>query len=347
MQQVIKLKPSGEQYTYFLHYMGWNSRWDKWVVESDLMPAGPEALEMQKQLKDKKKKDKVSSIPRRFLVICVFVSVLLPDWLFFAFFCSHLLLSVRRNTCLAKLKICDGFSGARSMRAAVHHKTQRSSSSNGVVPQLPREVSQSIESTSVRTPRRTLLDAALRRRREQGIQEGAATNNNVRGRARHFAGTPPLFSQNNSLAVIAVYDISVSHALARVLPLACCYGRSAGDGGETKRGPEGEGAEQEGGPKDQESSRGRQERHGESKRDGVACFELHHLTPSVCGALRFSPRHTVSCTKAAVSVEASMERKVRRFCKVFAADTGKRLVFLRNIAYLLRLQLTTAGFVCS
>jgi len=57
--QVIKLKPSGDQYTYFLHYMGWNSRWDKWVVESDLMAAGPEALEMQKQLKDKKKKQKV------------------------------------------------------------------------------------------------------------------------------------------------------------------------------------------------------------------------------------------------------------------------------------------------
>lgn len=40
--------------------MGWNSRWDKWVVESDLMAAGPEALEMQKQLKEKKKKQKVS-----------------------------------------------------------------------------------------------------------------------------------------------------------------------------------------------------------------------------------------------------------------------------------------------
>ncbi len=39
--------------------MGWNSRWDKWVVEKDLMAAGPEALEMQKQLKDKKKKQKV------------------------------------------------------------------------------------------------------------------------------------------------------------------------------------------------------------------------------------------------------------------------------------------------
>lgn len=57
--QVIKLKPSGEQFTYFLHYMGWNSRWDKWVVESDLMAAGPEALEMQKQLKEKQKKEKV------------------------------------------------------------------------------------------------------------------------------------------------------------------------------------------------------------------------------------------------------------------------------------------------
>lgn len=57
--QVIKLKPSGHQYTYFLHYMGWNSRWDKWVLEADLMAAGPEALEMQKQLK-KQKKEKVS-----------------------------------------------------------------------------------------------------------------------------------------------------------------------------------------------------------------------------------------------------------------------------------------------
>ncbi|CAM9227841.1 unnamed protein product [Scytosiphon promiscuus] len=63
--KVIKLKPSGEQYTYFLHYMGWNSRWDKWVVESDLMPAGPEALEMQKQLKDKKKKEKVTAAKRK------------------------------------------------------------------------------------------------------------------------------------------------------------------------------------------------------------------------------------------------------------------------------------------
>lgn len=42
--------------------MGWNSRWDKWVVESDLMAAGPEALEMQQQLKDKKKKAKVSQL---------------------------------------------------------------------------------------------------------------------------------------------------------------------------------------------------------------------------------------------------------------------------------------------
>ncbi|CAM9432310.1 unnamed protein product [Ectocarpus fasciculatus] len=63
--KVIKLKPSGEQFTYFLHYMGWNSRWDKWVVESDLMAAGPEALEMQQQLKDKKKKAKVNAAKRK------------------------------------------------------------------------------------------------------------------------------------------------------------------------------------------------------------------------------------------------------------------------------------------
>lgn len=57
--QVIKLKPSGEQFSYFLHYMGWNSRWDKWVLESELMAAGPEALALQKSLKEKQKKDKV------------------------------------------------------------------------------------------------------------------------------------------------------------------------------------------------------------------------------------------------------------------------------------------------
>lgn len=75
---MIKLKPSGEQFTYFLHYMGWNSRWDKWVVESDLMAAGPEALEMQKQLKEKQKKEKVSTTPyiTRIYVpgICVHIS---------------------------------------------------------------------------------------------------------------------------------------------------------------------------------------------------------------------------------------------------------------------------------
>eukprot|EP00903_Cladosiphon_okamuranus_P007568 g7342.t1 len=63
--KVIKLKPSGDQFTYFLHYMGWNSRWDKWVVETELMAAGPEALEMQKQLKEKKKKQKVSAAKRK------------------------------------------------------------------------------------------------------------------------------------------------------------------------------------------------------------------------------------------------------------------------------------------
>lgn len=57
--KVMKLKESGNKYTYFLHYMGWNSRWDKWVAESDLMAAGPEAQEMQKQLKEKQQQEKV------------------------------------------------------------------------------------------------------------------------------------------------------------------------------------------------------------------------------------------------------------------------------------------------
>lgn len=42
--------------------MGWNSRWDRWVVESDLVPDGPEAEEMKKQLKESQKKDKVRGL---------------------------------------------------------------------------------------------------------------------------------------------------------------------------------------------------------------------------------------------------------------------------------------------
>ncbi|CAN0375319.1 unnamed protein product [Ascophyllum nodosum] len=45
--------------------MGWNSRWDKWVLESDLMASGPEALEMQKHLKEKQKKEKMSAAKRK------------------------------------------------------------------------------------------------------------------------------------------------------------------------------------------------------------------------------------------------------------------------------------------
>ncbi|CAN0010437.1 unnamed protein product [Choristocarpus tenellus] len=56
--KVIKYKLAGEEYTYFLHYMGWNSRWDKWVTEKDLMAAGPDAEETQKRLKEQKKRDK-------------------------------------------------------------------------------------------------------------------------------------------------------------------------------------------------------------------------------------------------------------------------------------------------
>ena len=36
---------------YFLHYLGWNVRWDKWSMEDELMPDSAEAEAMQKELK--------------------------------------------------------------------------------------------------------------------------------------------------------------------------------------------------------------------------------------------------------------------------------------------------------
>lgn len=72
----MKLKESGNKYDYFLHYMGWNSRWDKWVSESDLMAAGPEAQEMQKQLKEKQQQEKVGVIALMWKIFNVFVEPL-------------------------------------------------------------------------------------------------------------------------------------------------------------------------------------------------------------------------------------------------------------------------------
>ena len=46
-----QVNQSEEGFHYFLHYLGWNSRWDKWSVEDDLMPDSAEAEALQKELK--------------------------------------------------------------------------------------------------------------------------------------------------------------------------------------------------------------------------------------------------------------------------------------------------------
>jgi len=55
--KILKVAPSNEkkEYMYFIHYMGWNTRWDKWVSEDILMKDGEEANEMQRKLKQEAK----------------------------------------------------------------------------------------------------------------------------------------------------------------------------------------------------------------------------------------------------------------------------------------------------
>eukprot|EP00611_Tribonema_gayanum_P030352 TRINITY_DN840_c1_g1_i1.p1 TRINITY_DN840_c1_g1~~TRINITY_DN840_c1_g1_i1.p1 ORF type:complete len:335 (-),score=139.47 TRINITY_DN840_c1_g1_i1:76-999(-) len=51
--RIMKLKQTDDgKHHYFVHYLGWNSRWDKWSEEEELMPDGPESEELQKRLKD-------------------------------------------------------------------------------------------------------------------------------------------------------------------------------------------------------------------------------------------------------------------------------------------------------
>mmetsp|Transcript_4193 Transcript_4193/g.5406 ORF Transcript_4193/g.5406 Transcript_4193/m.5406 type:complete len:298 (-) Transcript_4193:271-1164(-) len=50
--KILKITPpSQKKVMYFIHYMGWNTRWDKWVSEDTLMKDGDEAKDMQKKLK--------------------------------------------------------------------------------------------------------------------------------------------------------------------------------------------------------------------------------------------------------------------------------------------------------
>ena len=41
--------------TYFIHYTGWNTRWDKWVPPNDLLKDTAETKQLVKVIKEKKK----------------------------------------------------------------------------------------------------------------------------------------------------------------------------------------------------------------------------------------------------------------------------------------------------
>ncbi|CAN0258697.1 unnamed protein product, partial [Phaeothamnion confervicola] len=47
--------PPEQEPNYLVHYNGWNSRWDKWVVERVLLPDGDHARQLEKELKEKHK----------------------------------------------------------------------------------------------------------------------------------------------------------------------------------------------------------------------------------------------------------------------------------------------------
>jgi hypothetical protein len=46
----MKVVRVGADNQYFIHYQGWNKKWDKWVHASLLMPEGPEAEKFGKAL---------------------------------------------------------------------------------------------------------------------------------------------------------------------------------------------------------------------------------------------------------------------------------------------------------
>ena len=51
-----KVVKAGEDDQYFIHYQGWNKKWDKWVHASLMMAEGPEAEKYAKKLADAEKK---------------------------------------------------------------------------------------------------------------------------------------------------------------------------------------------------------------------------------------------------------------------------------------------------
>ena len=49
--KVLKVASTEERTEYFLHYQGWNVRWDKWVAQGLVMKDCPETVAMQMKLK--------------------------------------------------------------------------------------------------------------------------------------------------------------------------------------------------------------------------------------------------------------------------------------------------------
>lgn len=48
--KILKSKKEGGNYSYFVHYQGWNKNWDEWVGETRIMKQAPESYEKQKKL---------------------------------------------------------------------------------------------------------------------------------------------------------------------------------------------------------------------------------------------------------------------------------------------------------
>jgi len=48
--KILKSKKESGNYSYFVHYQGWNKNWDEWVGEARIMKQVPESYEKQKKL---------------------------------------------------------------------------------------------------------------------------------------------------------------------------------------------------------------------------------------------------------------------------------------------------------
>jgi len=48
--KILKSKKESGNYSYFVHYQGWNKNWDEWVQEGRIMKQVPESYEKQKKL---------------------------------------------------------------------------------------------------------------------------------------------------------------------------------------------------------------------------------------------------------------------------------------------------------